>query len=656
MIKLVNDGIIQEMSRISVLRETYGLQLVFIRRRGNKEGYLYNINKSERQEKIPLSTNNIGQIIESIRFEKKLQRKTLCKGLCSESSLLRIENGDRIPDKFMLDALLQRLGKSPDKLETILNVRDYILQELRNEIDIFLLNEDYKSAREKLSKYKGQLESKMPIHMQYMYKVKAILAEEEEGDLEKSFSYLYKAILSTLPDFEVDEKVIWLLSAEEIYLLLMLAQICIRKDLDIAISLLRRLDFYVQYNYTDQKERAKVYPKVLYVLAKALYEKMYYLEMIEVCDKAINILGYSCIIVGLEELLELRIMAEKELNADTQNSHRASQLKALREIYAQYDIKIRSNKTGIWRDAIQKEVFLLHELIHENRLIAKMTQGELAKLVGCEQKAISYMEMGKKAPTNKNFDKIREHLKINQDYYRGFIDTENFEIHEMMIQIGRYNMLEDFQKAREIFDKLKIKLVKDKKENAQYILWMDTILKMKMGKINQINALKRLEQAMSCTIPEYKEENISKYVLSRQEVFILNNIAIAKIPMEGKMKAVKILSSVLEGYKKSCVDMKYHVSGAIIVMFNLACFLEECDYFEEALKIYDEGIKLELSCGKGGVIGRFLGSKAYTLGRSVIKDDITEQNVLSVYEQAFLISELMQDKSACNTIKEKSKR
>lgn len=72
-----------------------------------------------------MSNTTIGEIIASIRCNKEYSRKKLCQGLCSERMLIKIENDEVDIDKFMLDMLLQRLGKSPDKLEMILTDEEY---------------------------------------------------------------------------------------------------------------------------------------------------------------------------------------------------------------------------------------------------------------------------------------------------------------------------------------------------------------------------------------------------------------------------------------------------------------------------------------------------------------------------------------------------
>ena len=82
-----------------------------------------------------MSNITIGRIIEKLRQEKNYSRKKLSQGLCSTQMLIKIENNKSDVDKFMSDILLQRLGKSPDKLEIIISNEEYRKIHIRDEIE-----------------------------------------------------------------------------------------------------------------------------------------------------------------------------------------------------------------------------------------------------------------------------------------------------------------------------------------------------------------------------------------------------------------------------------------------------------------------------------------------------------------------------------------
>ena len=68
-----------------------------------------------------MSNITLGKIIEKLCIEKNYSRRQLCQGLCSAQMLIKIETDQSDVDKFLADILLQRLGKSSDKLEIILS-------------------------------------------------------------------------------------------------------------------------------------------------------------------------------------------------------------------------------------------------------------------------------------------------------------------------------------------------------------------------------------------------------------------------------------------------------------------------------------------------------------------------------------------------------
>ena len=73
---------------------------------------------------INMNERKISELLYDLRLEKEVGQKKLCWGLCSQGTYCRYENGERTPDRLLLNAIIQRLGKSADKLVTILTLRE----------------------------------------------------------------------------------------------------------------------------------------------------------------------------------------------------------------------------------------------------------------------------------------------------------------------------------------------------------------------------------------------------------------------------------------------------------------------------------------------------------------------------------------------------
>ncbi len=66
-----------------------------------------------------------GKLIQSTREAQRLTSAELIDGICSRRTLMRLETGQTDCDMLLFAVLLQRLGKSPDKLEYIFSWEEY---------------------------------------------------------------------------------------------------------------------------------------------------------------------------------------------------------------------------------------------------------------------------------------------------------------------------------------------------------------------------------------------------------------------------------------------------------------------------------------------------------------------------------------------------
>ena len=91
----------------------------------------------------------IGNLLVQMRREKKgITRKKLSDGLCSAQMLYQIEKDQFETDPLMIDMLLQRLGKSPDKLERILQADMYRMVRVRDLLEKTIYNGTIPCANE----------------------------------------------------------------------------------------------------------------------------------------------------------------------------------------------------------------------------------------------------------------------------------------------------------------------------------------------------------------------------------------------------------------------------------------------------------------------------------------------------------------------------
>lgn len=144
-----------------------------------------------------LFMSGIGKVIQNLREEMGISQEELVSGLCSDSTLSRIEWEERVVEQWLIDAILQRLGKSSDKFWTIINVRDYSILVNRNRIWENILSKRYEEAKEELEEYQKNVDIQDPLHRQYILKCKGLIYGKE-GNWQKSVEILTEAIQVTV--------------------------------------------------------------------------------------------------------------------------------------------------------------------------------------------------------------------------------------------------------------------------------------------------------------------------------------------------------------------------------------------------------------------------------------------------------------------------
>ncbi len=602
-----------------------------------------------------MKQNSIGRFIHILRTRNNISQGRLSKGLCSIATLSRIELGERIPDKFLMDALFQRLGKSPDKFEVLLAEKDYFLYEQRKEIEQALFYKDYALAEKLLLEYQNKKECKGNLHEQFVLKVSGILDYEDRNDIDQALEKFLSALKCTLPNWKYGELRGQLLSLEEIDLFLLISMSYAKKNktYDVIVRL-KELIEYIDNGYTDEEEKVKVYPKAAYLLVKFYIKRGNYLSAEDLCEKAIDILTSNGVIVGLADILLLYVEILNKNGKDVKEKKISLQLASLLKVYDEYDIKLLFlSDTAIIVKNIQNDIYLMGELIKANRVKVKISQENLSSDI-CAAESLSRIESGKRAPRNKNYEAIAERLGIAKDIYNSTIEAETYDILETKRDIDRLLFGHQIENAWASYMRLKKLLTAKTNENKQYLSYLEGILHYQAKKIGIKTALNKMEKALGYTLKNYKDKAVYNCILSRQEAFILNQIAILTFDTGQKKQAIDILLSVSQSYENSKIDLKYHSVQYLLILQNLSMYLEEDDQLEEAIQICDKAIKLALKCAKGNFLSRFITNKAFTLERIDMENqtELYEKTCRLYYQQAYSLSELMKDPSTHSIVGE----
>lgn len=595
--------------------------------------------------------NEIGKTIQILRMDAAKSREEISLGLCSITVLLRLEAGERFADKKLIDALIQRLGKSPDKFEFVLGKREYAINQKRIAIDHAFETERYDECRELLEKFAMECKKEDSLNWQYIEKMKFLLRDLKYDTIEEAEELILKMLCRTSPKFKWEEMEDKLLCTEECKLIYLLALTEIEyKCFEKATMILAKLITYLENHFSDVEERIKLYPQIAYSLSMCYEYKKQYAKEMETAKKAIDLLEENGRIYLLAELLEcykngflegrdetncVLTEEEKEKKRELEN-----QIKVLEEIQKEY-----GNENGIGVNMIShnyggQEVHLIHEVLGKKRKIKGLTQEKLSTGI-CEPETLSRLLSGKQMPNQNTFRMLAECLEIDTERCRPYLTAEDYEVYEKQRKITHYIQRKKFDMAEVLFQEIEQQLSQSEAKNRQFCLATRAIIENRLGRMNWNERLECLEEAIACTIYNYPNVSIAESSLCRQEVILLNNIANTYGRLGNIDKALIIFDNILKSYKSSEVDESYYVEIITLTIYNYTEWLGNLGRYAETLPLYEDAIKMNIRVGRGKLLGGFLYGKAWNMKKVNPNDNI---EVCQKYcRQAYYITNLMRE-------------
>ncbi len=583
-----------------------------------------------------MNKREIGNLIFYERTKRNIGLSELANGVCSVSVIQRLEGSERLPDSLVLERLVERLGKSVNKMEFLYNETAYDIYYLREAVERYAEEQQYEEAAEALIFYESLLKGKEALHWQYICKMRAVLAGEHEGDHGKAAMLLEEAIEQTLPDFEWNNLDYYLLGESELLLLLMWIQEKMEEDAAHTVIDGKQLLRYIQRTCQDEEVLANIYSKAAWVLGNMELKRQNPKEALWYTLEGEKRLAENGLLLHMPQFLE-RILQLTEEEDEKAYHEWKKQRDALQWVYEEYDEPYEGTRLALWKTYRQQEVYIVSELVSQERKIRRHSQEKLADILDLDQKTVSRLERGRYKPKQGTFQKIKEYLEIHRDICSTRLVVEDFALLEMEREIARKSHYKRYEEAELLFQQLKSRLSMEWEENQQYVKYMEACFAKEKGEITEEEAIERCVEAFRITRKHMELDQIDQVVLSRMEAVIINYIAANYYRMAEKQEAIAILEKVKAGYMNSKVDLKYHYVAMSLIYLNLSGNYEECDYFEKSIEACEDGIKLELKCNRGSMLGSFVKQRAYT------EDRMTEGKVSGQrkYQQAYHIYRLM---------------
>ena len=352
----------------------------------------------------------------------------------------------------------------------------------------------------------------------------------------------------------------------------------------------------MEKHISDDEEMEAIFPKIIYIYIQILLKQGKKEEALDWIMKAKRMLTVAEKTDGLLLILQ----EEEQIRKSTGEKELYQKISCQKHIFEEicrmfgYD---GESEINIWRRRKYYGLYLMPEMLVQERKKLQKTQEQVADLADLDQKTVSRIENGVYAPKTGTLERLREVLEMERSWYHSRLDTEQFFCLEIQKKITRCLSFHQYDEAEKLIGQLEKLVDGGKRENRQYIRYIWTCINREQKKITPETAIKDCREAFALTRRE-EMEKLDGILLGRTETMIVNYMARQYAADGDKKQALSILEKLKSTYENSKVDLRFHYSEMAVIYSHLSVYYENVDEFEKAEECCMKGIRLDLSSGR----------------------------------------------------------
>lgn len=243
-----------------------------------------------------MTVYNIGLLVKDLRLQHGLTQAELAEGICSRDTVVKIENGKRKPDYYVLNNILERLG-AEELLEYANAVPDTKLFEAMARTDELFHQKKYDEIEKLLKQiesneeFSSTLSKRNILFFKIAYRTRPGLTQKQ---YQEAIEMSFEALKINRPNFDIKNLETYYLSPQEFRSLSQLGFIYnLKGDYCKSAALYQKL-----INNYDKKYRIKLRPTNWYIsffsnCGLALLSAKHYEKALEIVEKGLKLLLFS---------------------------------------------------------------------------------------------------------------------------------------------------------------------------------------------------------------------------------------------------------------------------------------------------------------------------------------------------------------------------
>ena len=543
-----------------------------------------------------------GILIGDIRRKSGIRAEELAQGLCTLGMLKSYETGNREPEKLLADALFQRMGKSVDKYDVMLDADEYRLAVERAKIPEYLTKNRLKEAEGAMEAYRQKKGADKPLHLQYLSLMRAELLRKKNAPLEEQKENIQNGLSQTIekekltnltPNILLQQR----FSLMELFLLQRYAVIQGESGNEYeAFDWHHRILLYMEPQKRGNKciehdwvDVWKVYPFSAFWLAKMYDEKGRYNEALEYIEKSREMLAVSANQSALfAHMMELRFDILEHMGKPVSTWER----NCLALMY-----EAIGTQRGLWWDDwypvyIELHIHSVNKVIAQRRKAHGWTEEELAFGI-CDARTVKRLETECHVPQKKISDALLRKLGISVEKYDGGIVTKDYSDYK---ESGDFKLCcnrNDYDAAQKIFDDLTGRLNENYVTNHQFEMFWGGLLQLKTKKISKEDYEVLLWNLLQETLPIQAVYSTMDYDLMKYEREIVTRMGWRPSQFR-KSDIVKIIHGQYQRMRTEEESALFFRVFESAVVHCYAILLLEQKKYDEASKFLQEEMQLIL--------------------------------------------------------------
>lgn len=571
-----------------------------------------------------------GKYLTELRRKYNVSMNVVCDGICDQSVMSRIENGEREVSKLVQDRLLGRLGVAPENFENMVYADEYGYWKARQEIISLIQHEKMDEADKLLEKMavqeklfeSGDAAENIDINLKlqfYMAMKAQIRCYNGAGDaeLKKMYSDASRLTVSRMKDkgsvkeFFSNRR----LAVDEINLLLEYWRYV---SPEIGKRFIRGAIEYIDKARYELLTWAKIYPKAIYYLCllemkTGIQSERKINELMHLVTQAIECLRNAIRAFYLCELLDIKIELfrlinkEKTLywdtlikdmehdtlvdeNYDTLFGNTDEYSTEAQYIWCRYTrnvLKEIYQRCGVREETfeysyiyVDREVYCIEDIIRIRRNMLNISMNSLCDGI-CSERTISRIERKLTRPQSSIIHKLFERLGLSGELSQSEIVSSNVEA-QVLLQKFRINF--NYKNSRDVdsmINEIENIVSLDVPQNRQMLRRVRLCFLREEKVINDEDFVSQIKGVMECTLP-YKvaiTKNIEKY-LTIEELSCMHNILVTKC--SGIPEVQECYEALLGMYEAREKDINNCLSMYEFIMRQIASFMGDCGNYDKS--------------------------------------------------------------------------